>query len=551
MRRTLALVALLALMTLPACVPSPSTPRVAPPGAGEPVDLLIRGGRLLDGTGTPWRRADVAVTGDRIVAVGHLRGLEAARTLDATGRYVAPGFIDPHSHAAEGLARDELSDARPLLAQGVTTVIVNPDGGGPVDLVAQREALLEDGLGVNVALLIGHGSVRDSVIGMEDRPPTDDELGRMRALVRQGMEAGAFGLSSGLFYAPGSYAGTAEVVALAREAALFGGVYTSHVRDEADYTVGVVGAVDEVIRVAEEAGLPGVITHVKVLGPRVWGLSDTVVRHVERARDRGVEVWADQYPYAASSVKLGSALLPRWAQEGGDDALARRLSESADRQRIEAAVAENLERRGGAGRLLIRRHEPDPSLEGRTLEEIARAWSVDPVEATLRIERAGGASVVSFNMTDDDVARFMRQPWTMTSSDGGLTAPGEGIPHPRSYGTFPRKLRKYALEEGVLDLGEAVRSMTWLPATVFRIPDRGIVRPGARADLVVFDPDRLDDSADFEEPRRLAEGIETVLVNGHVTVMDGRFTGEKAGRVLERRSRTPPGRIRTPGLRGR
>src|SRR5690606_6005485 len=230
-----------------------------------------------------------------------------------------PGFIDVHSHAGPGLATRELSGARPLLAQGITTVFVNPDGGGPVDLVQQRRDLLEHGLGVNVALMVPHGSVRRAVLGMEDRAPTPEELERMKALVREGMEAGAFGLSSGPYYAPGSFADTEELIALARIAAEHGGVYTSHIRDEADYTIGVVAAVDEVIRVAREAGLPGIVTHAKVLGPRVWGYSGAVVKRIQRARDAGIEVFADQYPYEASSTSLAAALLPRWAQAGGGD----------------------------------------------------------------------------------------------------------------------------------------------------------------------------------------------------------------------------------------
>ena len=255
----------------------------APAWSQQPYDLLIRGGRVLDGTGNAWYYADIATSGDRIAAVGDLSKAQARRVIDARGRYVTPGFIDVHSHAGPGLATQELSPAQPLLAEGITTVVVNPDGGGPVDLVAQRAALLKYGLGVNVAQFVPHGSVRDAVLGMSDRDPTAAELDRMRALVRTGMEAGAFGLSSGPFYAPGSYSKTEELVELAKVAAQYGGVYQSHIRDESDYTVGLVAAVDEVIRIVREAKLPGIVTHIKALGPHVWGYSMAIAQRFQSA----------------------------------------------------------------------------------------------------------------------------------------------------------------------------------------------------------------------------------------------------------------------------
>jgi len=383
-------------------------------------DLVLRGGFVLDGSGNPWRRADVAVTGDRISAAGDLRDHRARREIDVSGLYVAPGFIDAHSHAGTGLVRRELSHARPLLAQGITTVVINPDGGGDSDLLRQRGRLEEHGLGVNVAQLVPHGSVRREVLGMEDRAPTASELERMRAIVREGMEAGAFGLSSGPFYAPGSYASTEELIELARVAGEGGGIYTSHIRDEGDFSIGVVAAVDEVIRVAREAGLPGVVTHIKVLGPRVWGYSAALVHRIERARADGVEIFADQYPYTASATSLTGALVPRWAQVGGDSALVERIDSPTERERLATDLAENLDRRGGADRIQFRRHRADPSVEGRTLAAVAAERGIDPVTTALDMLRAGGATIVSFNMHDDDVERFMRQPWTMTASDGEL-----------------------------------------------------------------------------------------------------------------------------------
>lgn len=513
----------------------PALPQGLAAQARQRYDLVIADVRLFDGSGNPWRRADIAVAGDRIAAVGDLAGAQAVRVIDATGLYAAPGFIDVHSHAGEALATAELSHARPLLAQGITTIFANPDGGGPTDLLAQRQALLEHRLGVNVALLVPHGSVRRAVLGMEDRAPTAAELDRMRAVVRRGMEAGAFGLSSGLYYAPGSYAATDEVIELAKVAAEYGGAYTSHIRDEADYSVGVVAAVDEVIRIAREARLPGVVTHIKALGPRVWGYSLVLVRRIDRARGEGIEVYADQYPYEASATSITGALVPRWALVGGEAGLLARLEDPAERAQLRAAMVENLERRGGADRLQFRRHRADPSIEGRTLAAVAAERGLPPVDLAIALLEAGGASVVSFNMSDADIETLMRRPWTMTASDGDLVPLGEGVPHPRSYGTFPRKIRRYVVEKGVVSLEDALRSMTSLPAQVFRVDGRGVVRPGAAADLVVFDLDRVRDVATYNDPHRLAEGMVYVVVNGRLAVDGGRSTGAMAGTVLQRR----------------
>jgi N-acyl-D-amino-acid deacylase len=487
---------------------------------------------VLDGTGTPWYRADVGIRGDRIAAVGRLEGARAPRTIDAAGLYLAPGFIDLHSHSASGLAEEDLSVAQPLLAQGITLVFINPDGGGAADLADQERDLLEHGLGVNVAQYIGHGSVRREVLGMEDRAPDEAELDRMRDMVRQAMEHGAVGLSSGLFYAPGSYAELSEVVELARVAAEFGGIYSSHIRDESNYTIGVVASVEEVIHVAREAGLPGKVTHIKSLGPPVWGTSAEVVDLIERAREEDVEMWADQYPYEASSTGLAAALVPRWAQAGGQEELDRRLDDPDTRERIRSEMEENLARRGGADRLQFSRYSDDPSIEGMTLAALAAERGLDPVEMAMDLVRGGGPGVVSFNMHPDDIHRYMRQPWTATASDGGLPRMGEGAPHPRAYGAFPRKIRTYVLEDGVVDLPTAIRSMTALPAAITRLHDRGIIRPGAYADLVVFDLERLRDHATFENPHQLSEGMVHVLVNGELVIHDERFTGTLPGLMV-------------------
>lgn len=500
-------------------------------------DVLLVGGRVLDGSGSPPVATDVAVRDGRIAAVGDLSGASAALQLDVAGLYVAPGFIDVHSHAGPGLATEELSHAEPLLAQGLATVVVNPDGGGPVDLTEQRAALEAHGLGVNAALLVPHGSVRRQVLGMEDRAPTPEELDEMRRLVREGMEAGAWGLSSGTFYVPGSYADNAELIALARVASGYGGVYSSHIRDESNYTIGVEAAVEEVVEVSREADVTGIVTHVKALGPPVWGASTAIVERIKAARAEGLSVYADQYPYLASATGLSAALLPRWSQAGGAEAFEQRLADPEARARIRQGMVENLARRGGADRIQFRRFQADPSIEGRRLSEVAAERGGDPVDVALALIRQdGGPSIVSFNMSDEDLLRLMTQEWTMTSSDGGLPRFGVGVPHPRSYGAFARKIGKFVFEDRVISLRAAVRSMTALPAQVLGMKDRGRIRQDMVADLVVFS-DYFKDNATFAEPHQLSSGVVHLFVAGEAAVLNSSFTGRKAGRVLALSSR--------------
>lgn len=498
-------------------------------------DVLLAGGRVLDGSGSSPVATDVAFRDGRIAAVGDLSGASTALQLDVAGLYVAPGFIDVHSHAGPGLATEELSHAEPLLAQGLATVVINPDGGGPVDLAEQRAALEAHGLGVNAALLVPHGSVRRQVLGMEDRAPTPEELDEMRRLVREGMEAGAWGLSSGTFYVPGSYSDNAELIALARVASDYGGVYSSHIRDESNYTIGVEAAVEEVVEVSREADVTGIVTHVKALGPPVWGASAAIVERIEAARAEGLSVYADQYPYLASATGLSAALLPRWSQAGGAEAFEERLADPEARARIRRGMVENLARRGGADRIQFRRFQADPSIEGRRLSDVAAERGGDPVDVALALIRQdGGPSIVSFNMSEEDLLRLMTQDWTMTSSDGGLPRFGVGVPHPRSYGAFARKIGKFVFEDRVISLGAAVRSMTSLPAQVLGMEDRGLIRQEMAADVVVFSA-YLKDNATFAEPHRLSSGVVHLFVAGQAAILNSWFTGTRAGSVLARR----------------
>jgi N-acyl-D-aspartate/D-glutamate deacylase len=525
MFRSLTLSMLSILLLVPAVLAPPA-------GTQERFDVIIRHGKVFDGTGNPWFYADVGLRGDRISAIGDLSDATAASEIDATGLFVAPGFIDTHTHAGGGLATEELSHARPLLVQGITMILANPDGRSPLDLEAQRASLLEHGLGVNVGQMVGHGSIRQAVLGMEDRLANPEEMEEMRSILRAALAQGAWGFSAGPFYTPGSYSDTREHVELGKVAAEFGVPYQSHVRDEADYTIGVVAAVEEIITVAREAGIPGVFTHAKVLGPNVWGFSQAIVHRIERAREEGLEIYADQYPYPASATGLTAALLPRWSQVGGSDSLRARLENPETLARIREGMVENLARRGGADRIQFRRFVQDPSIEGRLLSDVAKDRGVDPIDLAIEFFKVGGPAIVSFNMHEKDIETFMTQPWTMTSSDGDLTSWMEGVPHPRSYGAFSRKIRHYVFDEGVVDLAFAVRSMTSLPAQVFRIPDRGLLKEGMAADVVVFDPTTLRDKATFTEPHQLAEGMVHVFVNGQAAILDRGVTGTLAGGVL-------------------
>ncbi|MDQ3948957.1 MAG: amidohydrolase family protein, partial [Gemmatimonadota bacterium] len=478
--------------------PSPPASRLPPPAQ---FDLLIRGGQVVDGTGAPARVADVGIRGDRIVFVGRANASDVrpTRTIDATGLVVAPGFVDPHAHVLEDLSSAEGRANVPYLMQGVTTVVTGNDGSGPVDVAGTLALWERHQIGTNAALLVGHGSVRRRVLGMSDAAPTAEQLDSMRALVARAMEAGALGLSSGLYYAPGSYGSTEEVIELAKVAARAGGVYDSHLRDESSYTIGLLAAVDEAIRIGREAAIPVNISHIKALGADVWGLSDSVIARIRAARAAGVRVTADQYPYLASGSNVGASLLPRWAEAGGGDSLRARLTDPASRVRIVAEMERNLVRRGGPASLLITASR-ESSLVGKTLERIAAERGVAPVQAAVDIVLAGGAAVASFNMAERDVEMFMRQDFVMTGSDGSTG-------HPRKYGTFPRKLREYVFSRGVLTLPDAIRRSSGLAAETFGIRNRGRLADGYYADVIVFDPATVADRATYEDPTRLAVGM--------------------------------------------
>ena len=507
----------------------------APWAAAQEYDLVLRNGRVVDGTGAPWFRADVAVRGDTIVAVGPFLPGTGRRTIDLRDQVVAPGFIDVHTHARRGIL--EVPTADNYVLQGVTTLFDGQDGSSPLPVSELLERVAALPPAVNFGTFVGHGSVREEVMGREDRAPTPAELERMVAIVAQSMKEGAFGLSTGLFYVPGAFARTDEVVAVARAAGEGGGIHVSHMRDEA---AGVLDSVAETIAIGEEGRLPTQVTHHKIIGRDGWGKSTQTLRLVEEARARGVDVTIDQYPYTASSTSFSAALFPSWALEGGADARAARLTEPESRARVREAVIGKIrnERGGGdASRLQIAAFPDDPSLDGQTLADVLHERGREPTvvaagELVIEIVERGGATGIFHAMDEEDVERILASPFTMVASDGEIPVFGRGQPHPRSYGTFARVLGVYVREKGLLTLEDAVRKMTSLPATRVGLSERGLVRPGMKADLVVFDPATIRDRATFERPHAYAEGVSCVLVNGILVVDEGRLTGVRPGRVL-------------------
>jgi N-acyl-D-aspartate/D-glutamate deacylase len=490
-----------------------------------PADLLIRNGRVIDGTGSAARTADVAITGDRITFVGDATRskMSAKRTIDARGLIVTPGFIDPHTHALEDLSSNDAKRRANLdyLMQGVTTVITGNDGGGPFEVARTLDKWRTNGIGSNGALLVGYGSVRQAVMGMSDARAVGPQLDSMRALVDKGMREGALGMSTGLYYAPQSYATTEEVIEMAKVAAKYGGIYDTHLRDESSYTIGLLGAIREAIRIGHEAGMPSHVSHIKALGADVWGRSDSAIAIIEAARAAGDKVSANQYPYTASGSSVGASLLPRWAEVGGRDSLRARVADATTKARLVTEMTENLRRRGGPQSLLISSTR-DTTILGRTLDQVAKARNVDPVEAALQIIVAGDASVASFNMNEKDIEAFMRRPWVMTGSDGSSG-------HPRKYGTFPKKWSEYVQAKKVLTPEAFVRQSSALTAETFGIKDRGVLAQGKIADVVVFDGATFKDLATYQKPTELATGMKYVIVNGKVAVDGGSYTGITPG----------------------
>ncbi|MGQ9732516.1 MAG: N-acyl-D-amino-acid deacylase family protein [Candidatus Zipacnadales bacterium] len=490
-------------------------------------ELKLTGGKIVDGTGAPPKPSDVAINGGRITEIAADVGA-AHEVIDARGLFIAPGFIDAHSHACgEGVGSIlNAPEAPSAVLQGVTTVVTGMCGYSPLEIGAYYDAVAQQGTAVNCTLLIGHNSIRQEVMGNRAGPPTPEELGEMRRLVRVGMQQGALGLSTGLWYVPGAYADTDEIVELTRELSAFGGIYASHVRSENAATG--EAALQEAIEIGRRTGVAVQVAHLKAAERPAWGQGRQRLAILEGGRSQGVDIHADAYPYTASSTSLNVCLPPE-AFEG--EGLAAKLRNPQQAQAYRTHIAQRLERIGGPQRVLVV-SAARPGLAGKRLHEAAQDMGLHPVEAILELVRLGPNSAIYFVMDQADVDEIITHPLVMIGSDAGVRRPGEGHCHPRTWGTFPRVLRRYVRELGRLQWSEAIRKMTAQTARKFRLRDRGVVRKGAWADLVLWDPESVADRATFEDPHQPPVGIHMVLVNGQRVAVNGELTGARPGMVI-------------------
>ncbi|HBE40437.1 MAG TPA: aminoacylase [Bacteroidales bacterium] len=492
-------------------------------------DILIKGGTIIDGSGSEEFISDIGIKDGKIIDIGRLRNARSVQTIEARGLIVSPGFIDIHVHIEPIMEFPELESH---LRQGVTTVLGGPDGSAPWPFGKYLDSLESYfDLGINVAYLTGHNNIRRKVMGNSDRKPAEEELNLMKGMVEQSMREGAFGISTGLKYLPGAFSETSEIVELSKVAAGMGGFYTSHLREEG---LGLIESVREAIIIARDADIPVVLTHHKVIGKPMWGKSTITTGLVDSARSRGLDIMMDQYPYSASCTGIG-ILFPSWAIEGNSDDFKRRLADPVIRDSILKGIEFNIlnDRGGGdARRIQFGTVSWDTTLEGKTLYDYAirEGSKTDPLSCArlvLQIHLNGGASCIYHVMTDEDVERIMKHPFTMIASDGG-----ERVPHPRSLGTYPRVLGQYVREKQILTLREAIRKMTSMPAKRMGLNDRGLIKEGYAADITIFDRDRIIDKSTYEQPRESPEGIEYVIVNGSISLVEGEPTQIGSGTVL-------------------
>lgn len=497
--------------------------------AAAPVeaDVVLCNARIFDGSGGEPLVGDVAIKGETIVGVGQFEVVGQPRRIEATDLIVSPGFIDLHNHSDGPITRAETRLNRNYLAQGVTTIVTGNCGGGRADVRQYLRQIDETGAGTNVAHLIPQGSLRGQIVGSDNRPPSPSELQRMEQAVAEGMEAGAWGMSTGLIYVPSKYAATDELVALARVVARHGGIYVSHMRNE---NTRLLESIDETLKIGREAKLPVHISHFKASGRAAWGLAADAVLKVQQARDAGGHVTADQYPYIASSTSLGAMVVPdRYRDTAAFQAA---LADPVVAKELMAQLREAIESRSGGASLFIASYGKQRDWQGRDLASLAKQRDQDVVDLVVEIQTHGGAAMVNFGMQEEEVRLIMQQPYVAVASDGGAKVPDETVPHPRSYGTFPRKIGRYAIHGNTVTLAASIRSASGLPAEILGLPLRGFVKTGYAADLVVFDPKTFLDTATFEKPHQYATGVRYLLVNGVFAIDEGRVTEKLPGRAL-------------------
>jgi len=523
-------------------------------------DILIRKAMVIDGAGNPWFKADIGVKDGKIERIGKIEKETADYIIDASGLVASPGFIDMHSHA--DLAILGFPKAENLIMQGVTTAVTGNCGISLAPLDSKTMSLLKkdvpaefkmdwgwrsfsdffqevkkNGTAINIAPLVGHGTIRTAVMGFDDRVPTKEEMKKMANLLSQSMEAGAFGVSTGLIYPPGVYSKTPELIELAKVAAKYGGIYVSHIRGESEILIGLINAVKEAIEIGEKADIPVEISHHKASGEKNWGKVKKTLKIMEEAQTRGVEVTCDVYPYTAGSASLKS-LLPPWALEGGTEKMIKRLRGSESRKRIENEfLKKGTPGWGEPEEILISHSALHKDFEGRTLGEIAKSKgeNLHKVLIDLLLEEKGETGMVTFTMAEEDVSTVISSRLSMIGSDSEVCNPGAGgKPHPRTYGTFPRILGRYVREKKILTLEEAVRKMTSFPAQKIGLPNRGLLKEGMWADIVILDPQNVIDKASYMNPHQYPEGIEYVLVNGEIVVGDSKHTGRLSGKILKK-----------------
>jgi N-acyl-D-aspartate/D-glutamate deacylase len=504
----------------------------APPDAGSRAsfDVLVVNGTVYDGSVGPARMTNIGIAGDSIVSMDASADADAELVIDAAGLVVHPGFIDPHTHAEDDLFDVPGNANINYLTQGVTTVFVGNDGRTMPSRQENVRRMMEQGIGTNVGFFAGHGTIREAVMGLENRALTDGQREQMRQLVADEMRAGALGLSTGLFYTPGSYADTAEVIELAKVAAEYGGVYDSHVRDESSYNIGVLGSIKELIEIGEEANIPVHAAHLKALGRDVWGQSGDIIALVAAARERGVDVTADQYPWRASGTRFAAALIPGWVRADSQEAMFGRLENPDLQDQIREEMEGNLWRRGGEDAMLV---TGESEWRGMTLGEIAVQMDADPIDAAIEVVRGGNPSIASFNMNPSDIDAIGIQDWVMTGSDGSTG-------HPRKYASYPKAYQDFVAVDSLISMEKFVYRSSGLVADFFNLCDRGYLAPGRRADIAIIDTESYLPVADFENPTQLSTGVTHLLVNGVPAIRDGEPTNTLAGTVIDRQNPACP-----------